>query len=119
MKKIFTFLAFLSVNCAFSQTIDSLEAVAEIEGKTAFNWDIKKAKRATLMLLKVPYQREGEDSTEYFTVTVAKYKSKKRPSFISLSVPDNALQNNGMFIKFGKKELEKGNLLKLYFEACS
>lgn len=119
MKKIFTFLAFLSVNYAFSQTIDSREAKADLEGKTAFNWDAKKAKRTTLLTLKVPYQREGQDSAEYLTLTVAKKRSKKRPSFISLSVPDHALQHNGMLIKFGQKELERGNLLKLSFDHCT
>jgi hypothetical protein len=51
-------------------------------------------------------------------LTVAKDKEKKRPEFISIIIPSNVVKSNGIFIKFGNKELEKGNPVRVLFERC-
>ena len=52
------------------------------------------------MFLDVPYTREGQDSAEYLTLTVAKNKSAERPEWISVIIPSNIVQANGIFIAF-------------------
>ncbi|NVO09791.1 MAG: hypothetical protein HXX16_07515 [Bacteroidales bacterium] len=119
MKRIFVIiLTLLLVDSAFSQNQDSIKAMANAAVKM-FTWDIQKAERGTLMFLDVPYQRTGKDSIEYLTMTVAKDKSKQRPEFISIIIPSNICKSNGIFIKFGNKELEKGNPVRVQFEKCN
>ena len=97
------------------------------EAVKAFTWDIQKAERGTLMFLDVPYQRDNSDSTEYLSLTVAKDKTKQRPDFISVIVPNNVVQSNGIFITFAKTvtkngnqamELQKAEPVRLNFENC-
>jgi hypothetical protein len=74
-----------------------------------------------LNVFRCSYQRDNSDSTEYLTLTVAKDKTKQRPEFISIIIPNNVVQSNGIFIKFAKTvtkngemtmELEKGKPVK-------
>ncbi len=117
----------LLVDYSYSQNADSLKASGDAAVK-AFTWDIQKAERGTLMFLDVPYQRNNSDSTEYLTLTVAKDKTKDRPEIISIIIPNNIVQSNGLFIKFAKSvtkngertmELEKGNPVRIQFEKCN
>ncbi len=128
MKTILTiFLMLQLVDNSYSQKTDSLKVIADSAVK-AFTWDIQKAEQGTLMFLDVPYQRNHSDSTEFLTLTVAKDKTKQRPEFISIIIPNNILQSNGIFIKFAKTvnkngewtmELEKGNPVRIQFETCN
>jgi len=120
-------LTLLLADNSYSQSADSLKAAADAAVKV-FTWDIQKAERGTLMFLDVPYQRDNFDSTEYLTLTVAKDKTKQRPEFISIIIPSNVVQSNGIFIKFAKSvtkdgertmELEKGNPVRIQFEKCN
>ena len=82
-----------------------------------------------MMFLDVPYTRDGQDSAEYLTLTVAKNKSAERPEWISVIIPDNIVQSNGIFIAFAntiktpegdaKMELEKKSTKRIAFEGCS
>ena len=81
-----------------------------------------------MMFLDVPFQRDNIDSTEYLTLCVAQDKTKTRPDFISVIVPDNVLHDNGIFIKFSKTvtengerhmELEAGDPVRVSFEGCT
>ena len=114
---------------SFSQDQDNLKALADSAVKS-FTWDIQREDRGTLMFLDVPYLRENQDSAEYLTLTVAKDKMKDRPEFISIIIPNNIVQSNGIFLKFAKTtktkkspgwktELEKGNPVRVHFERCS
>jgi len=120
-------LILLLIDNSYSQTTDSLRAAADSAVKI-FTWDIQKAERGTLMFLDVPYQRDNSDSTEYLTLTVAKDKTKARPEFISIIIPNNIVQSNGLFIKFAKSmtkngemtmDLEKGKPVRIQFEKCN
>lgn len=82
-----------------------------------------------MMFLDVPFQRDNQEALEYLTLTVAKEKEQKRPAFISVIIPNNIVQANGIFIKFAtsKKasenagrttELEPGNPVRIKFEKC-
>ena len=114
MKKIRTIILILSISVVvFSQNKDDANAAVKM-----FTWDIEKVDRGTLMYLDVPYQRDNQDSMEYLTLTVAKAKEQKRPEFISIIIPNNVVKSNGIFLKFGNKELEKGNAVRVLFERC-
>jgi len=112
---------------AFSQIKDSSQRLADAAVK-AFSWDIEKTSKGAMMFLDVPYTREGQDSAEYLTLTVAKNKSAERPEWISVIVPDNVVQSNGIFIAFAntiktpdgdaKMEMEKKSTRKILFEGC-
>ncbi len=121
-------MTLLLADSAFSQNQDSIKTAADAAVKM-FTWDIQKADRGALMFLDVAYQRDNQDSAEYLTLTVAKDKSQKRPEFISIIIPNNIVQSNGIFIKFAKTiktkenpgwktELENGNPVRIHFEKC-
>lgn len=93
-----------------------------------FRWDVQKEERGSLMFLDVEYQQDNSDSIEYLTLTVAKDKSKKRPEFISVILPNNVVKANGIFITFanttvkdGKQsmEMQKGMPVRVNFESCN
>jgi hypothetical protein len=119
-------LTILLTSGAFAQNKNSLKNAADRAVK-AFTWDIQKSDKGSLMFLDVPYTKEGKDSAEYLSLTVAKAKSKERPDFISVIIPNNIVQSNGIFIKFAKTvtkngdwtmEMEKGNPVRINFEQC-
>ena len=118
MKKILIIIVTLALTtAAFSQSNADIKKMADVAVKV-FTWDIEKAEKGSLMFLDVPYQRDNQKTQEYLTLTVAKDKTKKRPDFISIIVPSNVDKSNGIFIKFGNKELEKGNPVRVSFEKC-
>jgi len=127
-KILIALLITLNVN-AYSQNKNNVKEVAKTAEKI-FTWDIEKSEKGTMMFLDVPYQRDTQNSEEYLTLTVAKGKSQERPAFISVIIPNNIKQSNGIFIKFGKTiktkensewktELEKRNPVKVNFEKCN
>jgi len=128
MKILLTsFLLMSLVYNAHAQNADNIQALADSAVK-AFTWDIRKADKGTLMFLDVPYQRDNSDSVEYLTLTVAKNKSKQRPAFISVIIPNDVVQSNGIFVSFSKTiskngqwamELEKRNPVRIKFERCN
>jgi hypothetical protein len=114
------------VQTSYTKNPDSVRVLADAAIKV-FTWDIQKEDKGTLMFLDVAYQRsEKDDSLEYLTLTVAKDKTKNRPAFISIIVPNNVSISNGIFIKFGNTitdkdsnrtiKLEPGNPLRIPFE---
>lgn len=119
MKKISLIIyALMLATHSFCQTEADIKAAADAAVKV-FTWDLQKVPgKGTLMFLDVPYMRDGQDSSEYLTLTVAKDETQNRPAFISVIVPSNVVQSNGIFIKFGNEELEKGEPVRLHFEAC-
>jgi hypothetical protein len=129
MKNILTIIVtFMIANHAFSQNGENLKAATD-SSILKFNWDIQKTEKGDLMFLDIPYSRDNQDSIEYLTLTVVKTKSKKRPDFISIIIPNNILQSNGIFIKFANSiiakneertiEMEKGNPVRIDFEKCN
>ena len=131
MKKyLLFFFALLFIKSSFSQKkVEDIKVQADSAIKS-FHWDIQKSERGTLMFLDVPYTKDGQNSAEYLTLTIAKDKSKNRPDFISVIIPSNIVQSNGIFIKFAKTvktnenpgwkmELEKGNPVRVNFEKCN
>jgi hypothetical protein len=128
MRKVLALaVSILLVNHSFSQSADSLQRLADAAIK-AFTWDLQKSAKGTLMFLDVPYTREGQDSAEYLTLTVAKNKLAERPEWISVIIPNNIVRTNGIFIAFAntiktpdgmsKMELEKKSTRRIAFESC-
>ncbi len=121
-------LSVLIADSVISQNQDIAKLYADSAVKM-FNWDVEKHDRGAIMFLDVAYRQDDQDSVEYLTLTVAKDKAQKRPEFISIIVPNNIIQSNGIFIKFentakSKKgklhpELEKRNLVRVHFEECN
>lgn len=126
MKKYLTIILLLVLAYhSYSQT-DSVKTLAN-KAAQSFTWDVNKEDKGSLMFLDVPYVRDNSDSVEYLTLTVAKDKTKQRPDFISIIVPNNVVQSNGIFIKFANTvikdgdwtmELEKENPVRVSFESC-
>ena len=125
MKKILILiLSFLILSDLYSQKTDSIP-VTQIED--IFKWDIETLEKGSMMFLDVAYQRNGTDSTEFLTLTVAKDKTKERPAFISIIIPNNIVQSNGIFITFANSvtrdgartmELTKEKPVRIKFEKC-
>jgi hypothetical protein len=114
----------LFINNTYSQRTDSSDAVF-IED--IFKWDIETMEKGTMMFLDVAYQQDNTDSTEFLTLTVAKDKTKDRPAFISIIIPNNIVQSNGIFISFANSvtkngertmELTKEKPVRIKFENC-
>jgi hypothetical protein len=128
MKNLFvTIFTLLLVYNSYSQSADSIKAEADAAVK-AFTWDIEKADKGTLMSLDVAYQRDNVDSLEYLRLTVAKDKTRQRPDFISVIIPNNIVQSNGIFVTFAKTvtedgqrtmELIKEKPVRINFERCN
>jgi hypothetical protein len=129
MKKIFTclFIITFSINLSYSQTNDkAVRALADSAVK-AFTWDIQKEDKGELMFLDVAYKHA--DKADYLTLTVAKDKSKPRPVFISVIVPSNIDQSQGIFMTFvstvtsssGERTIKMSGELpvRLNFETCT
>jgi len=128
MKRILILLVILLItDRAFTQKQDSITAIADSSAKI-LTWEIQKFENRTLMLLDVPYQRDNYNSTEYISLTVAKDSSEMRPLFISIIIPNDVIQSNGIFIKFAntiktkegetKIEPEKSNPEIIPIESC-
>lgn len=120
-------LTLFLIQSLYSQNTSDTNAEADAAVKS-FTWDIVKTNKGSLMFLDVPYQRDNSDSIEYLTLTVAKNKTKQRPEYISIIVPNNIVQSNGIFIKFSKTiikdgersiELEKKEPVRINFETCN
>lgn len=127
--KFFLTLNFLllCISHSFEQTNDNLKAAADSAAKL-FTWDIEKEKEGALMFLDIPYERDNSDSIEYLTLTVAKDTVKQRPAFISIIIPNNIVQSNGIFIMFANTliksgvhtmQLENGKPVRINFESCN
>ena len=119
-------LSLLLLANTYSQNADTSKAAADALEKI-FTWDIEKTEKGTLMFLDVAYQRNNSDSTEYLTLTVAKNKTKDRPGFISIIIPNNIVHSNGIFIAFANSvvkngartmELETGKPVRIQLERC-
>jgi hypothetical protein len=119
-----TILSLLFLVNTYSQNTDS-SSLAQIED--IFKWDIETLENGSMMFLDVAYQRDNTDSTEYLTLTVAKDKTKDRPAFISIIIPNNIVQSNGIFITFANSvtkngertmELTKEKPVRIKFESC-
>ena len=93
------------------------------ESLAFFKWDIERVDKDALMFLDIPYQRDSTHELEYLTLTVAIAKIKNRPDFISIIVPSNINQSNGIFLKFANRvdsgveiKAEESNILSIPFE---
>ena len=128
MKKIYCtiFMIFIIGINLFSQNKEII--ALSNEAVKSFTWDIQKTEKGTLMFLDVPYKQDNKNELEYLSLTIAKVKYKNRPDFISVIIPNNIVQSNGIFIKFAKSvkfknekrnvELGKENPIRINFEKC-
>jgi hypothetical protein len=93
------------------------------ESLAFFKWDIERVDKGALMFLDIPYQRDSNDILEYLTLTLAISKTKSRPDFISIIVPSDIQKNNGIFLRFSKRnnsDIEAGanDALRLPLDTC-
>ncbi|QEM12289.1 hypothetical protein [Mucilaginibacter rubeus] len=128
MKPIF---AFIIIVVCFVSTCDaqgkskSLQDIANLVQKK-LTWDVQTEAKGSIMFLDVPFDYDG--AAEYLTMTVAKNKSVARPAFISVIIPSDINQANGIFITFARTvknsagefniQIEKGLTARLKFEKC-
>ena len=125
---IIGFFILLIHNVAFSQNEKAKKKMADAAVEM-FTWDLMKSEKGTLMVLDVPFLRDGHKKEEYLTLSVAKDTGKARPTFISVIVPNNIVQSNGIFISFANTiktrdgmrsmEMQKDKPVRLLFESCN
>jgi len=80
-----------------------------------FVWDIQKVDKGTLMYLDVPYNFNG---INYLSFAIAKEKKNKRPSFISITLPQNVSYEKGIdfvFVNDANSKTLKLKPLRLFF----
>jgi hypothetical protein len=63
-------------------------------------WDVKPELTGALMFLDVAYQTCDSCVTDFLTMSVAKHKSRERPDWIAVILPDNIIQDEGVFLFF-------------------
>ncbi len=124
---LFVFIPFLFADAVNSQSQSNNFNVADSAGKSS-QWEIQNVEQGKLMLLDVPYKRQGQDSSDDLTITVAKDRAHKRPAFIAVIVPDNVQQPTGIYLKFSKSyknedgkwnvEMDKSDPIRVQFEKC-
>ncbi|MDQ1164331.1 hypothetical protein [Flavobacterium sp. SORGH_AS_0622] len=111
ISRIILSLIILNISCSDikknkpiqSTEIDSSHDTVKKALETAYTWDIQKTDKGTLMFLDVGYQHgESSQEEEFLTLTVAKNKTKQRPEFINIILPNNIERSNGILIAFGQ-----------------
>jgi hypothetical protein len=126
-KTLLLTLTILFVHHAFSQETKQIISAADSAIKM-YTWDIERSVKGSMMFLDVPFKRENYNSIEYLTLTVAKDKTKKRPDFISIIIPNNIVQSNGIIMTFAKDSItnnrrdiiiDKNCTIRLRFEKCN
>ncbi len=81
-----------------------------------FVWDVEDLPKGRMMYLDVPYTVDGK--TEYLSLTVAKEALNKRPSFISVIVPNDLSDSKIMEIVFTYKNDSLTQTVYPKFENC-
>lgn len=125
---LFAIIALISFSCkSEDKKADSVEEIADVAVE-AFIWDVEHVEQGSLMYLDVGYQRENTNSLEYLTLTVAKRNDKQRPEFISVIIPSDIEQTDGLLIAFANSvdkddtqtmELQIEESIKVDFEKCT
>lgn len=120
--RLIIFLSLCNTLPLYSQAQESASFSID-ESLAFFKWDIERADKGALMFLDIPYIRDNNDTIEYLTLTVAMAKTKIRPDFISIIVPSDIQKNNGIFLKFSKRnnpvsETKENVALLLAFDTC-
>ena len=67
-------------------------------------WDIKPELDGALMFLDVAYQTCDSCVTDFLTMSVAKHKMRKHPDWIAVILPDNIVQEEGVFLFLDQKK---------------
>ena len=90
--------AFLSLSCN-RKSIRTEQEWSEMLDSIYF-WDVKPELKGAMMFLDVAYQTCDSCVTDFLTMSIAKHKSRKRPDWIAVILPDNIIQDEGVFLFF-------------------
>lgn len=130
----FILLIFIFSSC-FQKPLKKLQSTSTSIDST-YIWNIETSEKGSMMFLDVPYQPSDSSGKEYLTLSVAKDKSKNRPSWISIILPCPEVQSDTtmarpklftfLFLKEtegdsleSKTDLLENSLLLFYFEECT
>lgn len=92
-----------------------------------FQWDVDKKENGVLMFLDVQYYNNQKKQEDFLTLCVAKDKGNARPRFISFILPNYLSAENGIFLFFINRIIDKESndikieadnksAIRLYFE---
>ena len=96
---IFCFLlVFISLSCHHKPIQHEPDWLAKLD--SLYVWDIKPEINGAMMFLDVAYQTADSCVTDFLTMSIAKHKSRTRPDWIAVILPDNILQEQGVFLFF-------------------
>lgn len=91
----------VSLGPDWSEKLDSL-----------YVWDIQSEIKGAIMFLDVAYQKCDSCVTDFLTLSLAKQKCRSRPDWIAVILPDNIIQDEGVFLFFEEKENSESKISK-------
>ncbi len=99
------FFVFISFSCHNKPVQTEQEWSAKLD--SIYFWDVKPELTGALMFLDVAYQTCDSCITDFLTMSIAKHKSRARPDWVAVILPDNIFQDEGVFLFFS--DLNKEN----------
>ena len=92
------FLVFIGFSCHRKPVQSETDWSAKLD--SIYFWDVKPELKGAMMFLDVAYQTCDSCVTDFLTMSIAKHKSRIRPDWIAIILPDNILQDQGVFLFF-------------------
>lgn len=96
---IFYFLlVFIILSCHHKPIQHEPDWLAKLD--SLYVWDIEPELNGAMMFLDVAYQNADTCVTDFLTMSLAKHKTRTRPDWIAVILPDNIIQDEGVFLFF-------------------
>jgi hypothetical protein len=91
-------IVFVSFSCHNKPVRTDQDWSAKLD--SIYFWDVKPELKGAMMFLDVAYKTCDSCVTDFLTMSIAKHKSRTRPDWIAVILPDNILQEQGVFLFF-------------------
>jgi hypothetical protein len=115
---VFCFLfVFISFSCHDKPVQTEQDWSAKLD--SIYFWDVKPELKGAMMFLDVAYRTCDSCVTDFLTMSIAKHKSKTRPDWIAVILPDNILQEQGVFLFFEDSKDSTNSMHKSQEKALS
>ena len=89
------FFVFISFSCHRKPVKTEQDWSAKLD--SIYFWDVKPELKGAMMFLDLAYHTCDSCVTDFLTMSIAKHTSKPRPDWIAVILPDNILQEQGVF----------------------
>lgn len=91
-------LVFIIFSCNRKPTVSEDDWLTVLD--SIYYWDIEPELTGAIMYLDIAYQTCDSCVTDFLTMSIAKHKSRIRPDWIAVILPDNINQEEGVFLFF-------------------